>query len=180
MVKYLVELVRFRRADFSLSPFESPAALLCNNLRGSQNFLTVGSKTSGESFPGERKKSSEKKSGAVEVRLMPQLLVRFTGASQSHSLPLGYSVDAHREKEWRRLRRSTCGSHLEEAERAQVRAAGPAVGATRTSSGGDREQHAAHSEQWVAWIFPRLVCACLFYAKLVFAKSTVPAGFFLL
>lgn len=102
IVKYLVELVGFSRADFSLFPFEASAALLRNNLRGSQNLLTVRSKTSGEPFPvGKTRfgKAPHKKSGAVGVCLLPQLLVLFTGTSQSHSFPVGCSVDAHREEE---------------------------------------------------------------------------------
>lgn len=116
-----------------------------------------------------------RKSGAVEVCAVPRLPSLFTGASESHSLPLGCSVDAHRGKERRRPRRSTCGSHLEEAGRAQVRADVARFGATRTSSGGGAEQHAAYGDG-----FSHAGGACLFDAKRVFAGSTAPAGFFLL
>lgn len=93
MVKYLVELVGFSRADFSLFPLAASAALLRNNLRGSQNLLTVRSKTSGEPFPEGKtrfgKAPHTKKSGAVGGLFGAAAAGSFHGYQSESLVPCG-------------------------------------------------------------------------------------------
>lgn len=155
IVKYLVELVGFSRADFSLSPFEASAALLRNNLRGSQNLLTVRNKTSGEPFPEGKTRFGKAPHKKVELSgfawcrscwFFSRVPVRVT-----RSLWAARWTPTERRNEddcvgrpaaptWRRLDEPRWERRgLRSVQRGHLAAAEP-------------NSTLAHGEQWVAWI----------------------------
>lgn len=183
IVKYLVELVGFSRADFSLFPLEASAVLLRNNLCGLRISSPSGEKLQVNHFRWGKPRfgrAAHQKQSSCWVCLPPQPLVRFLGRSPSGSVPVGLLGGRQHGGGMKRLRGSTCGSHLEEAGRAQVRAVGPAVRSTRTSSGRGAKQQRCARRAKGRFDFPTLALRLFVFCFLrrQFAQSTVTAGFF--